>query len=252
MRINPSLQLIVALIACALLPASVQANTTAQPRMLVLRQNSMAYGPLIVDVQKNGIRMDTADHEKTILCAGPTWDAYLFNNKHKLLYKRPYSVWVKDGVLTALSLEWNDFDQKAVHTGELNYAGLSAAEYAFPSSHNGVSNIRFGKIADYVTTNAVEIDPKIGKFVSSLFDCPLSKMGLLMRFRRIAGRTYGFGLKYNRQDYIETCLQTTNSTYAPLDQKLFLAPTDYKPASDGAIFVDQSDSNEAFKELIHP
>ncbi|HEY9777075.1 MAG TPA: hypothetical protein V6C81_25135 [Planktothrix sp.] len=244
-RTSPSLQiLLTAAAAVASLSTTALANTAAQPRMLVIEENTMAYGPMIVDVQKNGIRMETVDHEKTILCAAPSWDACLFNNKRKRIYKRPYAVWSQHGMQTALSMQINDFSERAVRERQILYYGLAACEYAFPRRHV--------KIADYITTNAIDVDPRVSKFVSSLFDCPLTDKGILMRFRRMAGRTFGFGLKYNEEKSIEICVETKKASYAPLDQKLFVAPTDYKPASDGEIFVDPAASNAAFKDLLNP
>jgi hypothetical protein len=246
MRFGSSVSLLVVLtiLSCT---ASCEA-ASGKERMLVLTQTNNLFGNMTAYVKSDGAKVESADHKKSFLCIAPKWDVLMFNNQRKLIYRCPYATWSKSGFKTALSFADTDAlgGVLPVAVQKLQYVGLSATNFALPNEHNGVRSMRFGKEADYLTTESFPTQLNVRKFLLALNNAPLQCTGLILRFRRLATHGFGFGLEYNKQVFVQTILDTKKSAYMPVDYKLFVEPSNYKPVSDADVLFDKVDLESVY------
>ena len=73
----------------------------------MLKQNTHNLGPTTTYISNNGIKIVFEANNFSFSCYGPKWDQILYNEKQKLIEKKPFSYWSTRGIKTPLSLNDN-------------------------------------------------------------------------------------------------------------------------------------------------
>lgn len=218
-----------------------------------INQKQMLYGQVSVYIAKNGVRVVCKGSDYSFSCCAPTWDAILYSEKRKLVNKRTYADWSKNGIRTALSVQVNDdlytWPLKFVRKTKVNE--VDADFYAFPYKYqNGVAaNLKLGNVGTYITTSAPNAPKQVEQFLQALFDLPPNQ-GIPLRFVKIGNtQAYGFGLSYNRKETRHTLLETVE--IKKLKTKLpDLALKGFKSTTENEIVVKKGEVDNVFTELM--
>lgn len=222
----------------------VSPATAAQP-MLVLRQKHRLFGDVITYVTRDAVKVESINRERSFLSSAPKWEAHVMNEKRRLVYRSPFGNWSKRGLKTALSLEDNDElnDERTVSEGKIKYAGVEGESFYYRAG----PRLR-GKRADIIVLRSFQTHPNVQLFLHAAFELP-SGTGIPLRFRRVAGDSYGMGLKYNKLTEVQTMLETTSIKTTTSKPAIFVLPTDFKSTSDGEVLMDPS-AHDVYKDLM--
>lgn len=240
---------------CAVLIAAGSAPATAKDTRLVLNQVHRIYGPLEVVITGEGVKAASSATDYAFMCKAPDWDALIYSDKRKIVSRRPFSVWSKSGIKTAINLMDNQvlFKWPRTLVAKRKYKGIDAELYAFPYRYeNGrPADLKHGKFGDYVISSGLPAHKNVQRFLQSLYDVPPAE-GLPLKFQKYAqGNSFGLGLKYNQVEDVVAILDTTgmkrDSQPVSFSDSRFKA---YKSVTESDIVVKHDEFTNMFETFM--
>ncbi len=218
----------------------------------LITQKQVLYGNVLVYVSKTGVRVVCKSNDYSFSCCAPDWEAIMYSDQRKLVNKRTYADWSKNGIRTAISVQVND----DLYTWPLKFVRkqkvkeVDADLYAFPYKYQtgGTASLKYGNVGTYTTTSAPQAPKQVQQFLQALFDLPPNE-GIPLRFVKIGNtQSFGFGLNYNRKETRHTLLDTIDIK----QQKTSLPNLSfkgYKSAKENEIVI-QGEVDNVFSELM--
>jgi hypothetical protein len=237
--------------------SSAKSTLSASPKSrLEMKQLHRIYGRLDVVITRDGAKVKGTGTDYAFVCSAPDWDVVLYSDARKLVARKPYSDWSKNGFKTALNIMNNQALYKWPRTlvGKKNYRGLNATIYAFPHRYeNGFpADLKFGKFGEYMISSGVPANKKVESFLQALYDCPPAE-GIPLKFTKYGqGNSFGLGLKYNEKVESISILDTIQTKWdnAPVSFALPQVKS-YRRVLESDIVVKNDDFSDVFSNLMN-
>lgn len=226
----------------------------AQEKMLVLKQVQRGLGPMTTYIYRNGAKAVLTKQGWVFQCVGPDYQVVIYNPKTRLMSKKSFASFERDGPETAGYIEseipsWPLVVEKDI----VKYAGRNALQYALPllRKNGQVVSLKYGKAGEYVMEKDFQVDLHVAHFLQALQRTPPEDK-IPLRFAKFGfPNRYGHGLRYNKAEEWVINLTTDASALMPCDRKLFGEPRGFKLASEGEVTLGSkaADMNQIFEDL---
>lgn len=211
-------------------------------------------GEVTTYIAKNGIKMIFHSNDFNYSCYGPDWELLLYNEKQKIMERKPFSYWASRGIKTPLSLTDNTWLNRLprIKGKEALYANHKALFYLLtPTDRSGkpdyTSKADFGH---YIVSKTITSHPNAIRFAQLVFDSPPVPNYPLKLTKFCRGNSYGFNMKYNQEKSELTILSTSKVEKIQTAQvKPKLALSMYKAAPQSDIIVNQKRFSDFFEYM---
>lgn len=220
----------------------------------MLKQNTHNLGPTTTYISSNGIRIVFEANNFSFSCYGPKWDQILYNEKQKLIEKKPFSYWSTRGIKTPLSLNDNSSLRRLPQTrlSDALYAKHPSTVYLITQTdaRGNPKYLTNSDFAKYIVSKDIHTHPYVIAFAQAVFDAPRSKNFPLKLSKFCRDNSYGFGMKYNQEKNMINLLTTSKvERIKNPDIKPALPLAKYHDTDQSKIIVNQKKFDEFFRYM---
>lgn len=224
-----------ALLSC-LLAASIQtvnagsSSGGGKQSGLVMDVSSEYFGPSIIHVSKDGIRINSKKLGIVIVSHAPSWSVVAFNERSKSYYEATFDEWKKR---VAARSGMKHGKQEIVQTGMTKICGQKAKIYRWTDwySRGGRKKIN-PLVTDLYAMQSVLVPKQAAAVIASASDLP-ADFGLPMRIARSQK-----GMKS------ATVLDTLKCKETAIEKTMFVQPKGFKRVTSEVALIMESGDDE--------